>query len=527
LDSKPFFKLNKTGKKSFQSIQEEQEDLSLQLFSNLDENLYYIKAMLDKPSDLITREFTIGNTQHRCAIVYLDGLADKMVINDQIIKNIQIESVVSEKELSDKAVHLVDQLYNKVLSVGEGKRTTSSDEILYSILSGDTVLYVDGTDQALTIGSKGWENRSIEEPITEAVIRGPRDGFIENLRTNTMLIRRSIRDPNLRFKSYKIGRRSKKDLVLVYVDGIVNPDIVKEVNQRLASIDMDDALETGYIEQWIEDNFLSPFPQIDHTERPDKVVAAVLQGKVAILLDGTPFVLIAPMTFGNTLQSQEDYYERWIVGSLVRILRYLGAFIAVFLPSLYIALVSYHPGMIPSKLAFSIAATREGVPFPVFIEALLMETTMELLREAGIRLPKPIGQTIGIVGGLVIGQAAVSAGIVSPVMVIVVAVTAVSSFSMPGYSTALAFRIIRFGFMGAAALFGLYGIILAYIVVNIHLVNLKSLGVPYTTPFAPSFGRDWKDLVLRFPITMLTRRPNYMQTEDEKRMGIKKGGHSS
>jgi spore germination protein len=248
--------------------------------------------LLDNPSDLIIRKFTIGNTHHRCAIVYLDGLADKTVINDQIMKNIQIESVESEKELSDKAVHLVDQLYNQVLSTGEVKKSISLDEVLYSILSGDTALYVDGTDQVLSIGSKGWENRGIEEPITEAVIRGPREGFIENLRTNTMLIRRSIRDQHLRFKSYKIGRRSKKDLVLVYVDGIVNPHIVKEINLRLASIDMDDALETGHIEQWIEDNFLSPFPQIDHTERPDKVVGAILQGKVAILLDGTPSIYI-------------------------------------------------------------------------------------------------------------------------------------------------------------------------------------------------------------------------------------------
>lgn len=311
-----------------------------------------------------------------------------------------------------------------------------------------------------------------------------------------------------------------------YVDGIVNPNIVKEVNKRLASIDMDDAPETGYIEQWIEDNFLSPFPQISHTERPDKVVAALMQGKVAILLDGTPFALIAPVTFGNTLQSPEDYYERWMVASLIRILRYVGAFIAVFLPALYIAFVSYHPGMIPSKLAFSIAATREGVPFPAFVEALLMEATMELLREAGVRLPRPIGQTIGIIGGIVIGEAAVAAGIVSPIMVIIVAITAVASFSMPSYSTAIAFRMLRFGFMAAAALFGLYGVILAYIAVNIHLVNLKSLGVPYTAPFAPSLFRDWKDLVVRSPITMLSSRPQYMQTDDKVRMDTGKGGQS-
>nr|WP_318153044.1 spore germination protein [Metabacillus arenae] len=509
------------------SVQNEQEDFSLQLFLSLDENLHNIEKMLDNPSDLIIREFTVGNTNHRCAIVYIAGLSDKMVIDQDIIKNIQMEFKVSEKEEIVEAHALVNQLQSKVLSIGKVKRTQSLDKVSYAILNGDSVLFVDGTDEVLIMGSEGWKNRSIEEPISEALIRGPRDGFIENLHTNTVLIRRRIRDPNLRFKSYQVGRRSKQDLVVAYIDGIVNPHIVEEVNLRLKSIDLDDVPESGYIEQWIEDNFLSPFPQIAHTERPDKVVSALMQGKVAILLDGTPFVLLAPLTFGNTLQSPEDYYERWLVGSLIRMLRYLGAFIAVFLPSLYIALVSFHPGLIPSKLAFSIAATREGVPFPAYMEAFLMEVTMEILREAGIRLPKPIGQTIGIVGGLVIGEAAVAAGIISPIMVIVVAVTAVSSFSMPSYSTALAFRMLRFGFMGAAAFFGLYGIILLYIVVNIHLVNLKSLGLPYTTPFAPNFFQDWKDLVVRSPITMLSKRPQYLQTDDKERMGSGKGGQSS
>ena len=527
MTSNSFFKRKKSESKILQSSRGELEDLAPQLLSNLDGNLQIMKDMLDNPSDLITRKFTIGSTNHCCAVVYLDGLIDKLLINDQVIKNIQTEPVNSEGLLSSEPVHLVNQLYDKYISSGEVKKAKSLDDVLFSILSGDTALYVDGTDQVLTIGSKGWEHRSIEEPVTEAVIRGPREGFIENLRTNTMMIRRSIRDKNLRFKSYKIGRRSKKDLVLVYIDEIANPHIVDEVNRRIQSIDIDSALETGHIEQWIEDDFLSPFPQIDHTERPDKVVGALLEGKVAILLDGTPFALIAPMTFGNALQSQEDYYERWLVGSLIRILRYLATFIAIFLPSIYIALESYHPGMIPSKLAFSIAATREGVPFPVFIEALLMETTMELLREAGIRLPKPIGQTIGIVGGLVIGEAAVSAGIVSPVMVIIVAITAISSFAIPSYSTALSFRIIRFAFMGAAAVFGLFGVILAYIVVNIHLVNLKSVGVPYTSPFAPGFTTDWKDLILRLPIPMLTKRPKHLQTEDLTRGDMKKGGDSS
>lgn len=272
----------------------------------------------------------------------------------------------------------------------------------------------------------------------------------------------------------KWAKGPKKDLIVCYVEGIVHPDLVKEVKRRLSSIDIDEAPESGFIEQWIEGSFLSPFPQVLHTERPDKVAAALLGGRIAILLDGTPFVLMAPATMATHFQSPEDYYERWMIGTLLRILRYIGAFIATFLPALYIALVSYHPGMIPSKLAFSIAGTREGVPFPAVVEAFIMETTIELLREAGVRLPKPIGQTIGIVGGLVIGEAAVSAGIVSPIMVIVVALTAISSFALPSYTFAISIRILRFFVMLAAALFGLYGIIVFYIMINIHIVNLKS-----------------------------------------------------
>ncbi|WLD92750.1 spore germination protein [Alkalihalobacillus sp. AL-G] len=508
-----------------QSAKSKKEDFSIRVFTSLEKNIENIQKLLDSPNDLTIRRFALGNTMNSCSVIFIDGLVNKKLIHDKIIQNIQLEIGQQPDDSTESKADLFEVISKKVVSVSDVKKATTLDDVSLAILSGDTVFFLDGLAQALIIGSKSWESRSIEEPITEALIRGPRDGFTENLRTNTVLIRRKIRDPNLRFKEYKIGRRSKKSLIVAYIDGIVNQDIVKEVKRRLDTIDMDDAPESGYVEQWIEDSFLSPFPQIQNTERPDKVTSALLQGKVAIVLDGTPFVLIAPITFGNTLQSPEDYYERWMVGTVIRLLRYLAAFIAVFLPSLYIALVSYHPGMIPSKLAFSIAATREGVPFPAFIEALLMAITMELLREAGIRLPKPIGQTIGIVGGLVIGEAAVSAGIVSPIMVIVVAVTAIASFSIPSYSVAISFRIIRFGFMFAAAIFGLYGIILCYIMLNIHIANLKSIGVPYSTLFAPSFNGDWKDLILRAPITMLPKRPRYMQTEDERR--IEKGGSST
>lgn len=492
-----------------------------QISKNVMENIGNIKQLLHSPNDLVTRVFKIGDSKHRCAIVCIDGLVDKDLINDQILNNIQLGMSQANKEIPTNGKDIIIELENEVLSINEIKKVQTLDDVMLAILSGETALFVDGSTDVLIIGSKGWASRGIEEPVSEALVRGPREGFTENIRTNTVLIRRHIRDPNLRFETFQVGRRSKKDLVVVYVDGIIHPQILKEVKKRLDSIDIDDAPESGFIEQWIEDSFLSPFPQILHTERPDRAVAAILEGKVAILLDGTPFVLIAPITFASLIQSPEDYYERWLIGSLIRILRYFAAFISLFLPSLYIALVSFHQGMIPSKLAFSIAASREGVPFPAVVEAFMMEITLELLREAGLRLPKPIGQTIGIVGGLVIGESAVQAGIVSPVMVIVVSVTAIASFAVPSYSVGITFRMLRFITMVTASIFGLYGIILTYIMINVHLARLQSFGIPYTAPFSPNFKHDMKDLVIRAPITMLSRRPQFMQTEDDKRMNTK------
>ncbi|MBM7662975.1 spore germination protein [Bacillus mesophilus] len=487
-----------------------------QLTSDLEKNVNTIINLMDSPSDLVTRRLQVGN--YKVTLVYFDGLIDKATLNEFIIKNFQEDVSTLKNQPLSPSTSFIEYLKNEVFSAAELKTVSTLDELMLDILSGDTAVLIDGLDQGIVIGTRGWESRSIEEPITEALVRGPRDGFTENIRTNMVLIRRRIRDPNLRFESFKVGRRSKKDLVISYIAGIAHPQIIDEVIRRVETIDMDDVPETGYVEQWIEDNFLSPFPQVLNTERPDKVSAALTQGKVAIFLDGTPFALVAPLTFGETLQSPEDYYERWYIGTLIRILRYFCAFVALFLPSLYVALVSFHPGMIPSKLAFSIISTREGVPFPSLFEAFFMELTMEILREAGVRLPKPIGQTVGIVGGLVIGEAAVSAGIVSPIMVIVVAVTAISTFVIPTYSFAISIRMLRFVFLIVAGVFGFYGIILTYIAINVHMANLKSFGVPYTVPFAPSFYKDWKDLVLRAPVTFFSNRPKLMQTGDDVRM---------
>ncbi|WP_407945391.1 spore germination protein [Paenibacillus silvestris] len=487
------------------------------MLPTLQDNLNTIRTLLHQPSDLIIRQFTVGQEEYPCAIVCIDGLVDTTLVNEQLI-NPMLHSALQPV---GSALELLNTLTQQILTSFEIETGELLDEALLEILSGNTLILLDNLSQYIIVTSNGWKSRGIEEPQTESIIRGPRIGFTEDLRTNTAMLRRRIKETNLVFDTFQIGRRARRKVVVTYIADIVHPDLVKEVVRRINSIDIDDIEGSGYLEQWITDSFLSPFPVILNTERPDKVSGALLQGRVAILVDGDPFSLILPITFSSSLQSPEDYYQNWLISTLTRILRLISAFIATFLPALYIALLEFHHGMIPSKLAFSIAGAREGVPFPAVIEAFVMEFTLELLREAGLRLPKPIGQTIGIVGGLVIGESAVAAGMVSPVMVIVVAVTAIASFSLPSYSFAISLRVMRFGIMLFAAFLGLYGIILAYIMINIHIVNLKSFGIPYSTPFAPLFIRDWKDLVLRAPLHFMKKRPQMLQTNNEDRMKVK------
>ncbi|MBO7747628.1 spore germination protein [Paenibacillus sp. MWE-103] len=481
------------------------------LGSRAEDNAAAIRQLLGAPSDLAVRTFSIGAGKHICVLLCLDGLVDKQLINEQVLKPLMRRF---EGEPTPEPDGLTAMIEQEVLSVIEVRREDAMDEIVLGILSGDTALFVDGSRTGILLDSKGWECRGVEEPQTESIIRGSREGFNEIIRTNTALIRRILRDSRLRFESFKLGRRTKRDVVLIYIEGICNPTLKDEAVRRLKSIDIDDVAGSGTVEHLITDSFLSPFPLMLNSERPDKVTGGLLQGRLAILVDGDPFALIFPITFASNIHSPEDYYQHWIITSATRMLRMLATFIATFLPAIYIALLEFHHGMIPSTLAFSIAGAREGVPFPAVVEAFVMESTLELLREAGIRLPKPIGQTIGIVGGLVIGEAAVAAGIVSPIMVIVVAVTAISSFSFPSYSFAIALRLIRFATMLAAAFFGLYGIILAFIAINIHFVNLKSFGVPYSAPLAPFFSRDWKDLFVRAPASMTRERPEHLNPLD-------------
>ncbi len=492
--------------------------LSQDLFaSGLQDNVKIMKDILGGSMDFMVRSLTISRTSWKAAVVYIDGLVDKNVMNEQVIKPLLQEQSMMPILTAEDPEQLVQHISDSILSISSVQAVRHVNECTSQVLQGNAALFIEGIAGVIILGTAGWEGRSIDEPFSEAVVRGPREGFVENLRLNISLIRRRIKDPKLTILNYKIGRRSQTDIALLYINDITNPDLIEEVKSRIEQIDIDEIPESGFIEQLIEDNFLSPFPQVQNTERPDRVASSLMEGRIALIIDGTPIALIVPVTFAMLMTSSEDYYERWLPSSLIRLLRYGAAFIALFLPALYIALISYNHGLIPTKLVLSIAAGREGVPFPSLIEALIMEVTLEILREAGLRLPKPIGQAVGIVGGLVIGEAAVQAAIVSPIMVIVVALTAISSFAFPQYAAGLAIRMLRFALMIAASVLGLYGIILMFLFITAHLMKLQSFGVDYMKPFVPIRLSNWKDLIIRLPLQTMKRRPEMVKPMDRSR----------
>lgn len=424
-----------------------------------------------------------------------------------------MKSVMLDIKLFDRADRkialpsdAIQALKNYALTIGDIQDVSDFTALYQALLSGDTIILIDGHNQGIVCSTRGWKERGVGEPSVENVVRGPRESFVESLRTNTALIRRKIKDPHLWLETMQIGRITRTDVAIMYMKGIANDKLVQEVRDRLNRIDVGSILESGFIEEAIQDETFSPFPTIFNSERPDVIAAALAEGRVAILVDGTPFVLVIPTLFSSFLQAPEDYYQRADISSFVRLLRYLGILVSLFGPSVYVAFTTFHQELLPTRLLISLAAQREQVPFPAFIEALLMEMTFEILREASIRMPKNIGPAISIVGTLVIGQAAVQAGIISAAMVIVVSFTAISSFILPSYNMSIAFRLLRFPYMALAASFGLFGIIAGVIVLVLHLCSLRSFGIPYMAPFAPLIPADNKDALIRLPHWMLGTR---------------------
>jgi len=484
-----------------------------------DKDVTAIQNAIGNQADLRVREIKIRGTGTRVTVLYVEGLTDIDLIDSHILRPLMLQGVQEDqKEDFFHSSHTITSyLAEQLLTVSELQPESGLKRFVEAILFGKTGLVVEGLQDGLLIGAAKGKSRGIEDPISEALLRGPRVGFTERLGDNTGLLRLHGQNESLVMTKFEVGNRVKKDLVVTYMRDIADPRLVEEVSSRIQRIEIDDPMESGYIEQLIEDNVLSPFQQLQNTERPDRVIAGLLEGRVAILLDGSPFALILPVTFSMLLQSPEDYYDRWLSGSFLRILRFLAALLALLAPALYISFISFHAGLIPTKLALSITETRQGVPFPSIIEALIMEISIEILREAGIRLPKPIGPAMGIVGGLIIGDAAVNAGIVSPFLVIVVAVTAISSFTIPVYSAGVTLRILRFAAMFTAAVLGLFGVVLFFLLICSHLVRLKSFGVTYLSPMTPYSISQWKDFLVRSPLKMMKKRPKMLNPIDRDR----------
>lgn len=514
-----FFKTENKNIKSDMSIEIENIDKQGPLQKSLKENIKIIKDTLGESSDIVIREFqssVYGKT--KVGVVYTDGLADKNSVQDYILKPLTLEIKMTNinANITNKKNYF-EFLRDIVLPEGDLKEISNFENLFINLLSGDSIILIDGYTKAFVASTRGWEARDVSEPNAQTVVRGPKDSFTESLRTNTSLIRRRIKDNNLWIETKQIGKRTKTDVAIVYINGVASKKIIEEVRKRLNKIDIDGILESGYIEELIQDETYSPFPTIYNTERPDTVAAALLEGRIAIIVDGTPFILLVPALFVQFFQSAEDYYQRYDISTLVRMLRFVSFFIALLTPSLYIALTTFHQEMIPTPLLINIAAQREGVPFPAFVEALLMEFAFEILREAGIRMPRAVGAAISIVGALVLGEAAVQAGIVSPVMVIVVSITAISSFVSPTFNMAISVRILRFLFMILAATFGLYGITVGFIAMILHLCSLRSFGIPYMNPLTPFNWENQKDVIVRFPHWKMFHRPRLISKDNMTR----------
>ncbi|MFC4324073.1 spore germination protein [Litchfieldia salsa] len=487
--------------------------------SGHENNLALFKEILSHNDDIVYREFVFHdhNRDIKGTCIYTDGLVNSLEINAVLdLLVYRANELLTSMHETMEGPDFADKLKNEILAKHNVKLTRKVEEGIDAILSGDSLFVIDHSEQAFIASTKGWKERSVEDPATEQVVRGPRDGFTENIRTNTALVRRRIRDPLFKMEGMKIGTKSKTDINIAYLEGTVKPSLVDEVKERLQKIKIDSIMDSGYIEELISDAPYSPFTTVLSTERPDKVASAILEGRVAVFVDNSPFVLLMPTYFWQFLQASDDYYSRYMAGSFFRIIRYIAFVISLTLPSLYVMLVSFHQEMIPTPLALTIASGREVVPFPVLLEAIVMEIAFELMREAGLRMPKPVGQAVSIVGSLIIGQAAVQAGLVSPFMVIIVAVTGISSFAIPNYAASFSIRLIRFPLLVASGTLGLLGFATMFTLLAIHALTIRSFGESYLAPAAPFQPSDQKDIVVRMPWWKMEKQPQLAEGVEDR-----------
>lgn len=472
----------------------------------LGDNLKELNNNFKDCPDIIPKEVMLKGMKKGCFIFIKDFINVDLLQRDFIRPLLSIDySILSDKNIIE---------YLPALNVS---LCYDIDTVVTSVLSGKTVFLIDGVNFAIVCNIVDIEKRAISEPESEKNVRCSREGFIESINTNITLLRRKIKNNNLKFKTVTLGNITNQSLAISYIEGIANPEILNTLYTKINNINIDGLLSAGQVEQLITDSYYSPFPQYIATERPDKVVAALLEGRFAVLLDGTPYVLIAPVSIIAFFQAPDDYSSNWMVGTTLRLIRITAIIMALILPALYISVTSFHYYLVPLNILVQLAQSRVQVAFPPIVEALLMTLTIEMLREASIRLPTYIGTTIGVVGGIIIGQAAVNAGIVSNLFIIIVAITAIASYVVPNYEFGLAIILLRFGILLMSSFFGIIGVVVSLILIIIHLLSLESLGQPYLMPIMPFKLGDLKDTFLRLPAQFMKKRPHIEQPINKDR----------
>lgn len=472
------------------------------------------KFSLPKNQDIVIRNLKIGRKLSAC-LVFVEGMIDKQLINISLLPRLMSEDILCDMKKKENAV---DFLMENVIAVHDICKKTKYSDIIKQVLNGVTALLVEGCNECILIETRGYEKRAVESPKTETVIKGSQEAFTENLRTNVTMVRRIVKNEHLVTEMLSVGKTNGANCAVLYLEGVANPEIVSELMKRINAVDADFILSEGMLEQFIEDDSFMMLPQVLSTERPDRTASFLINGQVVMITDGTPFAMAVPVNFFQLFHTSEETNVRWMYGAFLRAIRLFGFFCAMFLPGLYCAVVLFHPEMIPTELLSSITRARESVPFPTVLEILIMEFSFELIREAGIRVASIIGQTLGIVGALILGQTAVAAGLVSPLLVIVVAITALGSFSIPNYSLAIATRIIRFIFILTGSAFGFYGVSLVLFLLVCVACGMKSFGVPYLAPVAPKINSDG-GIALKKPIWISKNRPDEMNTNNTKKQG--------
>lgn len=465
-------------------------------------------------TDAVFRPVYFGqNGSGQGLLVYLEVLTDARILSDAVLTPLMLADPVFPAGPTAAAL-------KRVIPVAEVNEETTLAPVVQSILSGAAALFVEGLPAALAIKAQSWKKRGVEKIEDERVILGPKEGFNETLRDNIALIRQRLRTSDLKAERFVIGERTKTEVVVMYLASLAREEVVRGIKEKLAAIRAGGVVSRGIIAEMLEGNVLSPFPQITETERPDSIVGNLLEGRVAILIDGVPVVMLLPVMLAQLFQSPDDYYNRPFQVTVIRFIRVLGFIISTTFPALYVAILTFHHEMIPADMLVPLARSRAGLPFSPLTETLLMDIAVELLREASLRLPGPVGQTIGIVGALILGDSAVRANIVSPVLVIVLAISMLGSFTIPNYSASLGMRLLRFPITIMAGFLSGYGISFTWAVILIHLCSLESFGTPYLVPVAPLRPRDLKDFIVRAPWFLLGERPSFMRAGDREALQV-------